>query len=331
MKKVREADYLFLALIVIHLAVVALLNVWRPAFLNNMAGSILFTQMLIVVPTLIYFAIKKINPFKYISYRKIDISTILMGILFAFLIMPLVTFINAISMLFTDNAVQSLSNELINVPFVLNVLLVAVTPACFEEFVFRGAMYHNYKKKGVIYGAVLSGILFGLMHLNFNQFSYAFVLGIVFALLIEATGSIFSSMIAHFIINGNSVFLIKLYEIVFKKMYGDEGGAKLQEFLGQATAELDGAGLQITICVYGVIALFTTAAALGVLVWLAQHNNRIDNIPGLRKIVGGSIAKSDEIEVEEMQQEERIPAVRLPLVIAIALCLGYMLYIEFAV
>ena len=89
--------------------------------------------------------------------------------------------------------------ELIAYPFVVQLLIIAVLPACVEEFVFRGLIYHSYRKNGILGAAVLSGLVFGLMHLNINQLSYAAVMGIIFALLVEATGSMYSSMLAHYI------------------------------------------------------------------------------------------------------------------------------------
>ena len=49
--------------------------------------------------------------------------------------------------------------------------------------------------------ALMSGLLFGCFHLNINQALYAFVMGIVFAYMVEATGSLWSSVIAHFAVN----------------------------------------------------------------------------------------------------------------------------------
>ena len=59
----------------------------------------------------------------------------------------------------------------------------------------------------------MSGLVFGLFHLNINQFCYAFVIGVVFAFLVEATGSIWSSVLAHFAINTYSITIIQLLKI----------------------------------------------------------------------------------------------------------------------
>ena len=52
---------------------------------------------------------------------------------------------------------------------------------------------------------LLSALLFGLTHLNFNQMSYAVLVGIVSVLLLEGSGSIFYSMLFHICINTTNV------------------------------------------------------------------------------------------------------------------------------
>ena len=61
---------------------------------------------------------------------------------------------------------------------------------------------------------VRNALAFGLMHMNFNQFCYAFVLGIAFGILLEATGSIFATMTAHFVINGWSTVLMAVSKLL---------------------------------------------------------------------------------------------------------------------
>ena len=89
----------------------------------------------------------------------------------------------------------------------LNILFVALLPAFVEEFVFRGVFYQTYRKSSMKAALVLSGLLFGCMHMNFNQFLYTFVFGMILVFMMEATGSIVTSMICHFLLNLNGVLL----------------------------------------------------------------------------------------------------------------------------
>ena len=60
-----------------------------------------------------------------------------------------------------------------------------LAPVC-EEVVFRGAIFGGMKKEGNIFKAVMvSGLLFGLLHMNINQASYAFVIGILLMFILS--------------------------------------------------------------------------------------------------------------------------------------------------
>ena len=83
----------------------------------------------------------------------------------------------------------------------------AFLPGLVEEILFRGVLYSRLRKANPIKGILLSALLFGIAHMNFQQFSYAFFLGIVFGCLLEATDSIFATITAHMIFNGSSILL----------------------------------------------------------------------------------------------------------------------------
>lgn len=224
----------------------------------SVAGEILFA-----VPVILYLVIKRIRPDTWIPFRKIGISTLLMSVLTGILLLPLVTFINAFSMLFATNYVSESSEQLVSNPFWVNLLIIAVIPAVMEELIYRGIFYHAYREKGVILGAVASAIVFGVMHRNLNQFFYAAVLGVVFCILVEITGSIYASMAAHFAINGWNVLLLAIQKPL-ASMTGETA----------AQAELTEEMLVATIGVMGVIAVFSTALAAGVMIWMTKRCKR---------------------------------------------------------
>ena len=116
---------------------------------------------------------------------------------------------------------------------------------------------------------VLSGLLFGCMHMNFNQFCYAFVAGIALGILLEATGSIFATMTAHFVINGWSTALMA----VSKLLYGTSAGSSSTSSGALTTQDMIG-----VINVYSVIAAICIFAAIGVLIWIAKHCGRYEHL-----------------------------------------------------
>lgn len=236
----------------------------------NTEWLLVVSQLLYLVPVLIYIAVKRIRPWEWMPFTKIPLSAFLMLLLFSVLLLPLVIFINLISMLFVTNQVAEVSTGLTNNSFWLNLLLFAVMPAVSEEFMFRGIFYHAYRKKGVWMGALASGMVFALLHLNFNQFSYALVLGVIFCLVVEATGSIFGSMTVHFMINGWNVALMALQKPMEEMAQSLEGQAQ--------SVTLTEEQLLISLGVYGVFALIATVLAACALVWIAKRCGRQEHM-----------------------------------------------------
>ena len=229
------------------------------------AQLLVVSELVYFLPVVGYLLIKRIRPSQWIPFKLLPISTILMSALAAFLLLPLVTFINLLSMMFATNFVNGTGQQLMENPFLVNLFVMAVVPAVVEELIFRGVLYHAYREKGVILGAVACGLAFGIMHLNLNQFCYATVLGIIFCIFVEITGSIFSSITAHFVINGWNVLLLAVQQ-------------PLQEFVSSMGQETNTALTQNemvdSVLYYGIMAVIATALAIGVLIWMTKHCKR---------------------------------------------------------
>lgn len=71
----------------------------------------------------------------------------------------------------------------------------------FEELLFRKLICDKVIKYGEGIAVMLSGLIFGLFHMNFNQFFYAFFLGCFFAFLYVKTGCLKYTILLHMIIN----------------------------------------------------------------------------------------------------------------------------------
>lgn len=87
--------------------------------------------------------------------------------------------------------------------FTLFVMLVVIAPV-FEEFVFRGAVMNLLKPYGSGVAVFASALCFGIFHGNFQQFFYAFVLGILLGYISYATNSMFCNTILHAMFNAVS-------------------------------------------------------------------------------------------------------------------------------
>lgn len=92
--------------------------------------------------------------------------------------------------------------------FLLEVFLVAVLPAVCEEIMHRGILLKTYNKElGTKRAIIFSSLMFGLMHLNIQQFFYATILGVVMAIICLMADSIWPSIIVHFMNNFISVYI----------------------------------------------------------------------------------------------------------------------------
>lgn len=213
---------------------------------DNFIVILLSSQIILILPSLIYIVRYGLNIKEEIRFNKMSIGNIVLLIVFSFLIIPVMTFINAISMLFVENQTTTVMLDVVSQNgLFFSIIMVALIPAVFEESVYRGVFYNEYRKTNPLQAIFLSAFLFGIIHLNFNQFAYAFAMGIIFALIIEATDSILSAMIIHFIINGSSIFTLYispklinlLEEIAGSQLLGED--FSFEEYLGDITQNLD--------------------------------------------------------------------------------------------
>ena len=304
----KRVNWLFLCLVSIDVVELLLMAVFYLLFQKGfdipIAAGLILSQAMIMIPTLLFMLDAKRKPVtgsfnEMLGFHKIKISSFFMTILFTFLCMPLASALNAISMLFVENTVNAISDEVLQMPFILMLFLIGIFGPFCEEFVFRGVIFRGYKNSGPVFWSVFwSGLLFGLMHLNFNQAPYAFALGIMFALLVEATGSLWSSAIAHMVVNSQQVCLMYLLKYLLKYLPdSDTFGTMTQgDLIGM-------------IGPYLIMAAIATPLAVCVLFWLAKNEGREDkwkNIWACRK-------------------EKREKFISIPLIIAIVLGFAYMM------
>ncbi|HOO27625.1 MAG TPA: CPBP family intramembrane metalloprotease [Lachnospiraceae bacterium] len=193
------------------------------------AVQFIASELIILIPGFLFLLIYNCDLRKWIPFKKMNGYSIGMTVLFTYLMMPLISFINIFSQLFSENEILGITDEILSIPSLLVVFIIGILGPFCEEFIFRGIIFSGYKKTGRLLGAlILSSLLFGLMHMNFNQFCYAGILGFVFALLVEATGSLWSSVISHMIVNTHNVVMLfavqKLYTALgtdMEQLYGE--------------------------------------------------------------------------------------------------------------
>ncbi|HKL94259.1 MAG TPA: type II CAAX endopeptidase family protein [Clostridia bacterium] len=156
-------------------------------------------------------------PLKSLAWRfgftkKVSGRNCLRTVAITFLMMFTATFISWMwqSVLSALGFVQvSLGTEYTDIGVLfLQLLMVGVLPAFFEEFTHRGLIFAGFRTnspKDAWKIVLLSALFFSLMHQNIRQTGYTFYDGIIMGLLCYYTGSIYPSIFAHFINNAGAV------------------------------------------------------------------------------------------------------------------------------
>lgn len=298
-REVKHANWYWLALILTYFLAIAVLfvlaynkvKVRMPFYLSLALGEII-----ILIPTVAYLLLKEGKPLKQIQTRGLGIGNMLILVLLTYLIMPVVSFINAISMLFVENEVSTVAISLVDRPIWITIILMAVLPAIVEELAFRGILFHAYRTVDVKMAMICSGLCFGMMHLNINQFLYAFVLGMFFVLLVEATGSIYAPIIVHFVFNASNMVssvvlmrLLRYYQSVQKQLEEQLGEKAVDTdsinavLNGEAQTEPSLVENIISYAILGGVALLFGWFAFRAFRWLAVRCGTWDNIKGYFK------------------------------------------------
>jgi membrane protease YdiL (CAAX protease family) len=81
------------------------------------------------------------------------------------------------------------------------VAVVAIAPVC-EEIFFRGLLYRVLRlRMPVLAAAVIDGVIFGAVHGSLVILPVLAVLGVIFCLVYERTGSLFPTIAMHSVNN----------------------------------------------------------------------------------------------------------------------------------
>ena len=184
----------------------------------NYYSSSTLAELEFLIPVVVLLFMDRFEVMRGTRMKMIGIRTILWTLLFTALILPVTYYLNMVSQLFVPNAVNetvsyfavTAGQDIWAKPLWLNLLYIAILPPLIEEFIFRGVLFQGFRSCGLFKTAFFTALMFGLAHGNLNQFMYAFAVGIFLAYLVEASGSVYASMLAHSLINGTTVLLMYL-------------------------------------------------------------------------------------------------------------------------
>jgi len=287
-------------------------------FLQNIILRSCLAEFFLLCIGIVFLFYQKVKIKDYIRLRKVDFISIIFSILYGICLIPIVAVINALSMLFVENVASSSISAMVDRGFLVSLFAIAIVPAIVEEFLFRGIVYRGYRQARPIRGILYSAFLFGALHMNFNQFCYAFFMGIAMGVLAEVTDSLVPSMVVHCLFNGQTVCLMYLLKFLMKVMDG-VGGASISEAIENAgTATLTQKEVLSAMIVYLPLAIGGAALAIVLLIALAKRNHRYDYM----------MTWFSQEYKEDREQLPKPTIISVSFILAVFLCFGICLLTE---
>ncbi len=192
------------------------------SYTNNVLILTLISA-LISLPVLYYlyksdfkklFANEKYKVIPYVNYVYVAIVAIFGSITFN----TLISFSNLINFFPGYNEVAEF---LYDESLLVQILGVAIVIPIVEELIFRGLIFKRmstYAKTST--AVIISSLIFAVYHFNVVQGIYAFLVGIIFAIVYDRYNNLLAPCLAHIAANGTSVFLSEtgLYESIYSSV-----------------------------------------------------------------------------------------------------------------
>lgn len=313
-KRIKKTNRFFLILVILYLGFSFMMRY----FLQNIILRSCLAEFFLLCIGIVFLLCQKVKIKDYIRLRKVDFISIIFSILYGICLIPIVAVINALSMLFVENVASSSISAMVDRGFLVSLFAIAIVPAIVEEFLFRGIVYRGYRQARPIRGILYSAFLFGALHMNFNQFCYAFFMGIAMGVLAEVTDSLVPSMVVHCLFNGQTVCLMYLLKFLMKVMDG-VGGASISEAIENAgTATLTQKEVLSAMIVYLPLAIGGAALAIVLLIALAKRNHRYDYM----------MTWFSQEYKEDREQLPKPTIISVSFILAVFLCFGICLLTE---
>ena len=91
--------------------------------------------------------------------------------------------------------------------YIMSMLIIALLPGIFEEVCFRGGLQNILNRwfKGPWIAIILTAFIFSIIHISYYGFLVRFALGVILGLVFYYSGSLWLSIIFHFLYNGVQV------------------------------------------------------------------------------------------------------------------------------
>lgn len=223
---------LIMGFILVRLAAFFKLFQFMGSWGNYVLNLVLQIGLMLLLPLFLYSFLVKEKPksmLKTFGVRKIKPKAILLafviGIIVYFLNIGVSTFFSYVLLLLGyEKGTAPASAEVYTIfTLLINLVFTAILPAICEEITHRGMLVDGFSKLGYKKTIAFSALLFGLTHLNIEQFFYASIIGVLLGFITMSTGNLWPAIVIHFINNAINVFVDYFYKtnLAFKNAYNN--------------------------------------------------------------------------------------------------------------
>lgn len=236
--KLATATYVTYFVIVLLFLGVRLLSAFglldfMPSIVRSVVTTIFIQIILMFTICLFMFSgIMKNKPkdtLNYWGYKKTSSKTLCYAVILGFIVF----FLNSYIASFFATLLEAIGFRSSTVVYesypwwllLLNIVFTALLPAVCEETAHRGLLLKGSLGLGATKAIIISAFLFGLLHMNIQQFFYATIIGLYLGYLTIHCDSIFPAIIIHFMNNALSTIVT----------YSAVNGLWLTKFLDKVT------------------------------------------------------------------------------------------------
>lgn len=173
-------------------------------------GVLMSQYGILFLPIVLWGLLKKVDLKKAFRLKKIPGHIALKVVGLSLLMVPVIILANLVTFSLVNRFFTPIETPIpiatSREHLILYFFVIAITPAICEEFFFRGMMLNSCEgKMNFFSAAVYSSLFFALFHFNFQNLLGPFLLGMLYAYLVQITGSIALGFLGHLTNNGFAV------------------------------------------------------------------------------------------------------------------------------
>ena len=235
-KNLKESTGLRIFIYLIALLVCSLVGAVVTKFLMGditqmKIGQGISSAMIFIAPPMILYAFTRHQPMRELGFRKPNSAWLLLiGVVLMFVSLPLTNLLTSWNEKMNfgaafesleallqqlEETAGDLTERMLQVDsfggLLFNLLVIALIPAIGEELTFRGVLQQALTRRCNVHVAVfLSAFIFSFIHFQFYGFLPRMFLGLLLGYLFYYSGSLWTSILMHFVNNGAAVVVAYL-------------------------------------------------------------------------------------------------------------------------